>query len=417
VRAVSQTHQTLLVTLAAFVTRLAWGLYAHLPNIWDADLYERGARAIASGLGYSCFLFGPLADPHVATAYYPVGYPAYLAFFYVLFGVAPWVVTLAGALAGAVTTALTHRLALRVATPRGALVAALIFSSMPGQVMFAVAPMTETLWATLLAANVWLFARGAPWYARALCLTAAVYVRPQALPLVVLLPLLDSHPWKIRVRNAAVMVVAVCALVAPWSIRNCASLDGCIFVSANGGSNLAVGTIARSDGTYLQLTPEDGCRDIRGEYARDRCWRDVALKNIRENPLRWALRAKDKIKHTFWYERFPVSYVQTGRPHFLSSRTERIVCAVLTWTWRLSMLGALVALCVRRSREAMGQVGVFSLGTLGVVCATHAVFFGGDRYHLPVGGLVLVLAASLSRALSISWTVAHRVRREVCPPG
>ena len=55
--------------------RPAWNpLIVHVTDL-------AAAQGLVRGLGYSCFMFGPQADPAVATAYYPVGLPAYLAAF------------------------------------------------------------------------------------------------------------------------------------------------------------------------------------------------------------------------------------------------------------------------------------------------------------------------------------------------
>lgn len=381
----------------AFAARMAFGLAVHAPPAWDGTLYERGARAIASGLGYSCFMFGPLADPRVPTAYYPVGYPAYLGVLYTLFGTSAWVIALGGALAGALTVALTHRLALRVASPRAAFAAALALAVMPAQVIFAAAPMTEVLWGALLTLAVYLAARGARWPWLAAALAAAVYVRPQALVLAGLLPLVASGTRAQRLTRTALTVATVLALIAPWTLRNCRAIDGCALVSANGASNLAVGAMARSDGTYLSLTADDGCRGVVGEIARERCWRRVAWARIRENPGAWALRAYPKLRHTFSYERAPIDYLAAARPELLDERARSRGYDLLTLTWRLCAGLALLALVPLRGRRPLDDAGRLSLATVLAMGATHAVFFGGDRYHLPLAGPLCVLAAGAFR--------------------
>ena len=380
----------------AFALRMAWGLAARVPPAWDGELYERGARAIASGLGYSCFMFGPGADPRVPTAYYPVGYPAYLGALYALLGIAPWVISLGGALAGAANVAMTHRLALRVASPTAAFVAALALAVMPGQVIFSAAPMTEALWGALLTAAIFASTR-ARWQWSALALAAAAFVRPQALALAVALPLASSSPWRARLTRAALTTVSVLALLSPWTIRNCRAIDGCALVSANGGSNLAVGAMARSDGTYVLLTPDDGCRGVVGEIARERCWRRVARARITEHPYAWARRAWPKLRHTFAYEEAPVEYLSVAKPSLLGPNARSIAKRALTFSWELALGLAIVALLPLYARRRLGDAARYAIATTVTVAATHAVFFGGDRYHMPLAGPVLVVAACALR--------------------
>ena len=388
---------TVALTAVAFALRMAWGLITRLPPAWDGYLYERGARSIATGLGYSCFMFGPAADPRVPTAYYPVGYPAYLGALYAIFGVAPWVITFAGALAGSASVALTHRLALRVASRRAAFVAALALALMPSQWIFAAAPMTETLWGALLALSAWLLVRGARWPLVALSLAAAVYVRPQALVVAAALPFALDLPIRERAKRAAMTTAAVLALVAPWTLRNCRAIDGCALVSANGGSNLAVGAMARSDGTYVLLTPQDGCKGVVGEIARERCWRRVAWTRIREHPIAWARRAGPKLHHTFAYEEAPAVYLGVANPSLFTDSLRERLKGLMTFGWMLTFGLALIAVAPIYPRRRLGDAARVSIATVLSVAATHAVFFGGDRYHLPLAGPLLVIAATALR--------------------
>lgn len=399
------THRgsTLALALVALAARLAWGLSVRVPPVWDGELYERGARALATGLGYSCFLFGPAADPTVPTAFYPVGYPAFLGALYRVFGVSASVIVVSGALLGAVTVALTHRLALRCAPPLPAAVAALAVALSPGAVILATTPMSETLWGALVTASVFALAR-APSTLRsrdlaltAALLAAAVYVRPQAVLLAPLLPALVSAPFAQRLRRAAAVTIAVLALVAPWTARNCRSLDGCAFVSTNGGSNLAIGAVPRATGQYLRLTADDGCRGVKGERARERCWQSVAVASIRANPARWLRLGWTKLHETWRHESYPAGYLRTARPDLLDAHREQTLQQWMSRAWMSLWLLAFLGLVPLPSRRRLAPAATLSLGAVMAVMATHAVVFGGDRYHLPLVGLVAVLAASAFR--------------------
>lgn len=406
---------TVSVAVLAFAARLAFGLWAKLPPAWDGELYERGARAIASGLGYSCFMFGPGADPHVLTAYYPVGYPAFLGALYAVFGVHPWVIWGSGALLGALTVALTHRLALRVASPRAALAAALTLALMPGQVMFSTTPMTEPLWGLCLTLAVWSLARTeAPrtrdWVLCALCLGAATYVRPQAVLLAPALPFVLPGTLRQRVLRAAAVTALVLATVAPWSLRNRAVLHANAFVSTNGGSNLAIGAVPEADGMYFILNNASGCRALSDEVVRDHCWRDYAVGFIRRDPLRWIGRMPTKLHHTIDYETFPLKYASEVRPDFVAARDLPRAYRAMSAPWRALYLLCFVALMPFMSRRNRPSVTALSITASAVVLSTHAVFFGGDRYHLPIAPFVAILAASAFRALSPTLRGEHTLR-------
>lgn len=383
---------------AGFALRLALGWLFDAPPTWDGELYERGARSLASGLGYSCFMFGPGADPRVATAYYPVGFPAYLAGFYATFGAGSFARVLAGALAGAATVALSERLAARVATARAARRVAWVVALAPGAALFATAPMTETLWGALLAASVLAVTstRGsAPtrWIASGALLAAASYVRPQALILAPLLPLIAAGDARARATRAAATCLVVALLVAPWALRNCARLDGCALISTNGAGNFAIGAAPRADGRYLALTARDGCGGVVGELARARCWRETAGGWVASDPRRWLRLVEPKIWHTWGYEAFPAGYLRAARPDLLGEVGEARLRALLTAHWGVILALAIASLLPTHPRRPLGGAGLAALATLAAVTATHAAFFGGDRYHLPLLALVAPLAA------------------------
>lgn len=387
----------------ALAARLAFGLAVRAPPAWDGVLYERGALGLARGLGYSCFLFGPAADPSVPTAFYPVGYPAFLGALYRLFGVSPLAIIVSGSLLGAITVALSHRLALRCGPAPAAHLAALLFALAPGPVVFATTPMSETLWGALLTGAALVLARSpTPPRSGHLLLTgvllaAAAYVRPQALLLAPILPALLDGTLAQRLRRAALVTATVAALVAPWTIRNCRALDGCAIVSTNGGSNLAIGAVPRATGMYLTLTRADGCGGVVGERARERCWQGVAAQSVRRDPWRWVRLAWPKLYFTYANETFPADYLREAVPRLVDARLNARLRDWMTWTWWPLWVLALVGALPLPWRRPLAPAGALSAATVAATTATHLVVFGGDRYHLPLVGFMVVLSAAAFR--------------------
>jgi hypothetical protein len=365
----------------------------------------------------------------VPTAYYPVGYSAFLGTLYRVFGQHLVVAAIGGACVSALSVTLSHRIAWRFAPGWRACFATVMLAFLPGQILFAGATMTEPLFGTLLALAAYLLVRDADRTSRgaligaAIALAAATYVRPQAVLLAPLLPLARpnafANGWRGRWLGSALVTAIALACVAPWSVRNCRDLDGCAFVSTNGGSNFAIGAVPRGNGRFFFLDARDGCAGVQGEVARDRCWRSVALHAIGEDPWRWIKLAFVKLDHTLSYEAFPVGYLREGlraptpagslaiepassfaRAHLpLDDTGERRWRRVLTFPWRILLalaFLALVPIATRRFDSPSARVALLvCVGTL----ATHVVFFGGDRYHLPLAPLVAVLAAGAFRAL------------------
>ena len=174
-----------LLFVVALVPRLWVALAWAGEPVWDGHYYDFGARRIAEGLGYSDdrTVGGQLVwHPW---CHYPVGYSAFLAAFYRLFGASPIVAGVANALVGAALAVATWALARYAMSERRARVAGFVVALYPGLVLYAALIMSEPLAALLTASAFWLAVRDARG-SRGLALGAAVLglaalVRPQAL--------------------------------------------------------------------------------------------------------------------------------------------------------------------------------------------------------------------------------------------
>jgi 4-amino-4-deoxy-L-arabinose transferase-like glycosyltransferase len=396
-------------TLAIFAVALCLrAIVAHwlAPQpAWDGVLYERGARAIARGMGYVTFMFVQRSSDTVPTAFYPVGYPAFVGALYRVFGEHLAVLHAGGVCVSALSVAFAHRVAHRVRPGAPATLAALFAALLPGSVLFAPSAMTEPLFSLQLAVALWALTRqtkGAtlPWLIVAgLALASATYVRPQALLVApVLAALARPHTDSIRPRILAAIIVTIATIapVLPWTARNCARIDGCAFVSTNGGSNLAIGAVPRANGRYFALNADDGCRGVVGETARDKCWRAVAVQAIKRDPARWLSLAFVKLDHTLSYEAFPVGYLREARAIAMDDPRETEWRRAITRPWRVFLLLALLALARWPGRSPLAPAAIAAVAATLTVLATHLIFFGGDRYHLAiVPWLVPLVAASL----------------------
>lgn len=399
---------TFAVFLFALVLRAIVARWLAPEPAWDGVLYERGGQAIGRGMGYVTYMFVQRSSDTVPTAFYPVGYPAFLGLVYRLFGESRAALHGSGVAVSALSVALAHRVAHRVRPGIPALVAALFAAALPGSVLFAASAMTEPLFGALLALASWALARdprgpSTPWLVIAgVSLSLATFVRPQALlvaPVLALLSAPEGHPMRARVRAAVIVTACTILPVLPWTARNCAKIDGCALVSTNGGSNLAIGAVPRANGRYFALTADDGCRGVVGETARDRCWRAVAREAIARDPLRWLALGAVKLDHTLSYEAFPVGYLREARAVPMDDAREQQWRRAITRPWRVFLLLALFALVPFAGRSKLPPAAVATTAATLVVLATHVVFFGGDRYHLAlVPWLVPLVALSVRDA-------------------
>lgn len=439
-------------TAGVFVVALLPRLYAAIAwarePVWDGHYYDIGARSIAAGLGYVGQSGGPWC-------HYPVGYSGLLGGAYAIFGAGRFTGPVLNALLGALLAAVTFRLARHATNERRALIAGLLVACYPGLIAYTPLLMTEPAAALAIVAGAWMAAarghRPAGMMAAAVLLGLGVLIRPQSLlcaPLLALLPsgALDGlrvrsaaparTSWEALAKAALLATGIAIAVVLPWTARNCVVMDGCAFVSTNGGWNLAIGSFPRATGRFAGLHGSDGCKIVTGQVQQDRCWMHLGLDWIAGDPTRWVGLVDDKLGYTFDHESFPIGYLGEADPEAWPEGRKKLGRGVLSWSYRALLTVATFAVFPAPTRRApstlLGALGVgllafhatatpthpfwplalllplvalvrwrslsapvlFAAGTIGSVALTHAVFFGEDRYHMVVTPLLALLAAT-----------------------
>jgi 4-amino-4-deoxy-L-arabinose transferase-like glycosyltransferase len=312
------------VAVGALLLRVALvGLFgANVPAADDGVFYEVVARRIAQGLGYTW----QWPDGVVTyAAHYPVGYAGLLGAAHALFGPSRQVAFLVNAALGALGVLGTHRVAARVSGRLGALLAALCVALSPTLLGYTLALMTEgavaaawivAAWCALVASEAapGSLRRRVAFVLTAGVLGAAVLVRPQSLLLGPMLGYVASAGVPRRWRFVQTLAVPALALAVclPWTARNCARMDRCVVVSANGGWNLLIGTFPEGGGAFVPIDAArvpDACRDVFAEAAKDACFGAAGRQRILGAPLPWLRLIPDKLRHTFDFTASAAAYL------------------------------------------------------------------------------------------------------------
>ncbi len=237
---------------AGLLLRLAFVAWAPRELSGDAAFYHTYGHALSLGWGYV------EVDGSPGIRWMP-GWPATLAALYTLFGVTPVAGMIWNALLGAATAALVAGLGVHWFGRVAGRAAGWITALWPGLVYFCATLFTETTFAFLLTATLWLLAKAAAEPPRrtrfavaagvGLGLCAMVKAEPLALVPALLVFVWRVCPaWPERVRTAAALCVAAAAVVAPWSVRNYLVFDRFIPTSANGGAVVWLGNHAGASG-------------------------------------------------------------------------------------------------------------------------------------------------------------------------
>lgn len=435
--------------VVAFVPRFLVSARLHPEPVWDGHYYDFGARRIAEGMGYSDSVAIAGASVWHPWCHYPVGYSAFLSFFYKVFGTGAMVAQLVNSTVGALVVLFTWLLAQHALSEKRAKLAGVIAALHPGLILYSALTMTEPLATLATLVAFWLGVRdpkptrGALFAAIVLGISALV--RPTVLLVAPFLAFVAIPRGKAatRIAWAAVLSVATLLPVLPWTARNCRVMDGCALVSTNAGWNLAIGAFPRATGRFETLRSSDGCREVTGQVQQDRCWFNYGVDQIKSDPIRWLSLAPKKLAFTFDHESFAVEYLHEANPTWWSDSRRTLARDATTLAHRLLVCAAVfgcVAFRVGRNRGAKPQAALFgililgaalclrenmvwplvivasilpwlplpgspeftpamklSVILLGTTALTHAIFFGEDRYHLVTTPALILLAAGALR--------------------
>ena len=453
---------TLLVCLLSLVPRLYAAIALSGEPVWDGHYYDFGARRIALGLGYSDDIVAGGATVWHPWCHYPVGYSGFLGGLYALFGTSRFVAPVANAAIGSITVMLTHRLGLHWLGKKRAVIASVLCALSLELVLYCPLLMTETLATCLPLLALWIALAprnsSASSSASGCVIGLATLVQPQS---IILAPLFGSVVAKGKVLSkkrlvcAAIATASALVVVAPWTMRNCGVLDGCAFVSTNGGWNLAIGSFPRATGRFETLRASDGCAVVSGQVQQDRCWGGMGVGWIRRDIRRWIGLIPAKLGYCFNHASFPVEYLAQADPlrwtdqvrtafrgvltgihrvlltvaafGFVAPRIRKLRklwfevllsvgilglagCAWFSDTpvfWPLAIGIAVTGLLFRKSAPYRGPVGISIAVVFATFVAIHILFFGEDRYHVRLIPLLCLLAAAVGRNASCEQNGQH----------
>lgn len=247
----SYTIDIAAVAVLSVIARLPWVLLVHAGPSSDSFFYYLGAKSIAAGHGYAVL--------HHPTAFFPVGWPAFLAGLFLITGPSFAAVKALNLVLWALTTGLVYVLGRRLGGRAVGLVAGGLVAVAPTMTVFAMRGSSEGLFIPLLLGVCLLLVTrdGSTPSLRRVALAGvllglAILVRSTAilLPLVLPLWLLLRRPSH-ETRQAAATLAAVSLLVlVPWVVRNEVVMHTQA-LSTNGGYTIWMGANPDATGGFV----------------------------------------------------------------------------------------------------------------------------------------------------------------------
>jgi 4-amino-4-deoxy-L-arabinose transferase-like glycosyltransferase len=349
------------VIAVALLVRLAWIQFVHPIPATDFAWYQSQAVHLLRGEGY-------LVDGH-PTAYFPIGYPLFLAGVYAIAGVHWLSGVLANVLLNALTAGLVCRIGERLHGLGTGICGGLALALYVPHAAWSSVLCSEMLFTFLftLTALLWVSRPGARWGWPLAALSGAVtglacITRPVALllPGALWLYLLCARAgWRRATLWTVTAAVAMSLVIAPVTVRNWVRLHAFIPVSTNGGVNLWQGNNPHANGAYFwPLDPRDNpfLNYVHDEVNENRAAQHMAVQYIEQHPgrtlqlalVKWRNLFRGVDNAFFW----SVGHAQPP----VSERFRRTAYAAGLWEYRAMLLLALLgvirqAVWIRRTGD------------------------------------------------------------------
>ncbi len=418
------------IVAVGFALRLGWTLYARgaPPVDWfvsgDQYSYYRYGSDIAQGKGYIGYLTG------VATAYYPIGYPALLGalYFVVLHTPIPDNLMMATALLHVVVSTasvvLLFIIGRAMAGVRTGLMAAALLAGFPNVIYQVSTVQLETVFifgvlASLAVIVTHDWGAGPPSARRLLSFGASlgltVLVRPFAAVLLVGLAaalVTQGVGWRKVALSLALPIGVVILISVPWTIRNAVQMHAFIPSSTNMGDTLCLDRNLDAQGGF-RFAAHDGCVDPSlPEVPRNTGNTKKAIRFVIDHPGRELLQIVRRGRIMFREDHDGIYAMQTlGGGPFLSQRTVDLTQSVGDWYYfpvlGLAVLGLPTFLRLdRRPQRLLALSGLVGLLVIPLL------LWGNPRFHLPLAPFIALSAAG---SLDVLWGRARPTAPS--PPG
>jgi 4-amino-4-deoxy-L-arabinose transferase-like glycosyltransferase len=347
---------------------------------------------------------GTYGASNAAYAYWPPGYPFFLAAHFIVLGVHSWVPEFANLWLFCATILVVYRLGKTIADERTARLATLLLVLWPTYVASAGLASKEMAVVLLLPLTLFLYLRAAhastqpAFFSRGLAAGLVLGFASLMQPSIILLPgvlavyeLLRHAPIFKAAARIALVVTGMIIVIFPWTMRNHRVLNAWVLISTNGGSNFYRANNPLATGGFV----EQGARDLDAfdEVEQNRRGYEYGKEWITANPKAFLTLALRK-------QILFLGDDSSGPYETLKRGMEKggVIYAVfkgianLYWwiIWGLLLAASLYYL---KSDSAQFAGAALLILTSAYLFCIHSVYESSARYHVPLTALLAILAS------------------------
>jgi 4-amino-4-deoxy-L-arabinose transferase-like glycosyltransferase len=406
------------VLTLAFAIRLCWILIFHPNPVSDFTFYFRSAESIARGYGYARY-------GGFATAYFPIGYPLFLAMLFWVFGVSVTVAQTANLILSVASLVLAYWIArdLFRSELEGRL-SLLFLAIYPNSIAYTSLVGVEIFYLFLLFLGVALLLpcisiKGAAHPGRLLTaglvfgFATLVKVQTLLLPAFLLL-LFPQFSWEgrslvNRLKRVAILYVALIGVLIPWVIRNY-GLYNDIVLSNNDGLNLYIGNGPEANGTWVAIPWFGVGNNTLDEYKINQIARREAIDYIKTHPLQTLTLMPKKLIALFYHGDGVYWNIMGTQSESKMARSVLRLLDQLNTIYEylvfIFFVASLIFGCWKGLQLGKGH-GWRLLGIVVILyfIGIYLVYYGAPRYHFPIIPWMIMYCAALLSSLFAK--VAH----------
>jgi 4-amino-4-deoxy-L-arabinose transferase-like glycosyltransferase len=400
--------------VTAFILRVSWIFWIDAQPVSDFRWYYERGLDFAAGHGYSVgpgaywpenipprilSATGETAAGRTPTAYWPVGYPAFLGLLFTLFGPSLLVAKLANVLLYLGILFLAYYIGQTLfASELAGRITLLILTFYPDHLAYTALLSSEILFLFLLLAGVTLLLISR--FSTALALGAgivfglAVLVKPQVVFVPVIfygLAMLGPKERGKCLKLAFATYIALGLTILPWLVRNYQDFYT-LTLSHNNGYNLLVGNNPYATGSYVfnnQITAM--LKDARTESERDKKALQLALDHISSHPLNTLKLWPKKLWYLYRSDTTGIAWNQRGIEAVPGSPTQRVFTLLKIIAQLYYMLivtgffwAAFVLIRLRKININQRPLSMLGLGIIFYFTFIVLITFGDSRFHFVI---------------------------------
>lgn len=384
----------LVCLVLGMLLRALWWIRYPAPLRSDYGTYFGLAKGLAENHVYG--------SPAAGLAFWPPGYPFVLSVFFSLFGAHTWIPFLVNAVLFTITIGAVNWLARIAAGESTARLATLLLVFWPCFFMSGELASKEMLVLALIPLSLALYlasVHSSSPFRRALFLVFAgltVGLMTLTQPSLMLFPavllgyeFLRASPVPSATLRLAVLAIVTLLVISPWTIRNYHVLGSWVPISSNGGDVFYRANNERATGAFTEAGTQT-TSDL-DEVSRSKIGYALGKEWIRQHPGHFALLALRKQvlflgdDATGAYETLKRGLGIGGIQYIAWKGFSN-----LYW-WTICLLMALAVVGHRASLQNTPEITALILSIL-YLYAMHSVFESGGKYHIPLIGVLSIMA-------------------------